>query len=94
MCEKHRKVSRVALTVLSKKAAYKSEKGYYKWSKAPPERQWKFNTFWKVIKNYDKHLRYIQTTYPEKWDELIQTVTTTSTGSDLNEHCKIKWTGD
>ena len=28
MCEKHRKVSRVALTVLSKKAAYKSEKGY------------------------------------------------------------------
>ena len=30
MCEKHRKISRVALTVLSKKAAYKSEKGYYK----------------------------------------------------------------
>ena len=41
-----------------------------------------------MIKSYDKHLRYIQTTYPEKWDELIQTVTTTSTGSDLNEHCK------
>jgi hypothetical protein len=28
MCEKHKKVSRVALTVLSKKAAYKSEKDY------------------------------------------------------------------
>ncbi len=43
-----------------------------------------------MINSYDQHLRYIQTIYPEKWDELNQTVTTTSTGSDLNEHCKIK----
>ncbi len=43
-----------------------------------------------MIKSYNQHFRYIQTIYPEKWDELIQTVTTTSTDSDLNEHCKIK----
>ncbi len=41
-----------------------------------------------MIKSYAQHLRYIQTTHPEKWDELIQIVTSTSTDSDFNEHCK------
>ena len=52
--------------------------------KAPPERQWKLNPSWKVIS---------LSLYPDrlswKWDELIQTITTIFTGSDLNEHCKI-----
>ena len=42
----------------------------------------------------EKWYRYIQTTYPEKWDELIQTITNTSTGSDLKEHCKRNVNGE
>ncbi len=49
-----------------------------------PERQQKLSPSWKVI---------LLLLYPDrlswKWDELIQTVTITSTGSDLNKHCKI-----
>ncbi len=41
-----------------------------------------------MIKSNAQRLRYIHTTYPEKWDELIQTITTTSTDSDFNGHCK------
>ncbi len=41
-----------------------------------------------MIKSYAQHLRYIQTTYPEKWDKLIQIIITTSTDSDFDEHCK------
>ncbi len=61
------------------------KKGYYKkiqsssWKtmkvKTPPEKWY--------------HYRYIQTAYPEKWDELIQTITIIFTDSDSNEHCKL-----
>ncbi len=67
-----------------RKSSIKNQKrGYYKWSWAPPEKQWKLNPSWKVIS---------LSLYPDcvswKWDELIQTII--FTGSDLNEHCKIK----
>ena len=52
--------------------------------KAPPERQWKLNPSWKV-----KSLSLYPDRLSWKWDELVQTITTKFTDSDLNEHCKI-----
>ncbi len=87
----HRRVSREALKVHSKKQHKNQKEVITKWSKAPPERQWKLSTSWKVI-SLSLYPDYISWK-PEKWDELIQTGTTTSTGSDLNEHCKrnVNW---
>ena len=58
----HRTVSRVALMVLSKKAAYKSEKGYYKVIKSS---SWKTIKI-KLILKSDKELWPTPSLYPDQ----------------------------